>query len=95
VIPLPTIALVITTVGDYMLTYFPLLISVQLKVCLDEWADGSGHNIDFSMGVYERVYNTALKFLTKASESDKYKDYMLSLRERWFKIGRSAFHSTY
>jgi hypothetical protein len=55
---------------------------------LDEWADGTGKNIDFSMGVYEKVYNTALRFLNKASEEAKYKDYMLSLRERWLKMGR-------
>jgi hypothetical protein len=55
---------------------------------LDEWADGSGNNIDFSMGMYEKVYIQALKFLNKASEDPKYKDYMLALREKWFKAGR-------
>jgi hypothetical protein len=56
---------------------------------LDEWADGSGNNLDFSMGVYERVYNTALKFLNRATEDPKHKEYMLILREKWFKAGRS------
>jgi hypothetical protein len=63
---------------------------------LDEWADGSGNNLDFSMGVYEKVYVTALKFLKKATEDPKHKDYMQALCEKWFKAGRSiqlAFYS--
>jgi hypothetical protein len=40
------------------------------------------------MGVYEKVYNTSLKFLNRASEDPKYKEYMLLLREKWFKCGR-------
>jgi hypothetical protein len=55
---------------------------------LDEWTDGVGNNVDFSMGVYQKVYNTALKFLEKASKDPKYRDYMQSLREKWFKNGR-------
>jgi hypothetical protein len=31
---------------------------------------------------------TALGFLNQASRDDRYKDYMLSLREKWFKNGR-------
>jgi hypothetical protein len=58
---------------------------------LDEWADGSGKNIDFSMGVYEKVYVIALKFLNKACIDLKHKEYMKSLRERWFKMGRQVF----
>jgi hypothetical protein len=55
---------------------------------LDEWADGSGNNLDFSMGRYEKVFLTALKFLNKATEDPKHKDYMLALRVKWFKAGR-------
>jgi hypothetical protein len=40
------------------------------------------------MSVYEKVYSTALRFLNKASEDAKYKDYMIVLREKWFKMGR-------
>jgi hypothetical protein len=47
-----------------------------------------GNNLDFSMGIYEKVYNTALKFLNRASEDPKYKEYMLLLRGKWFKYGR-------
>jgi hypothetical protein len=40
------------------------------------------------MGVYEKIYNTALKFLKSATEDPKHKDYMQSLREKWYKAGR-------
>jgi hypothetical protein len=60
---------------------------------LDEWADGSGNNLDFSMGIYQKVYLTALKFLNKATEDPKHKDYMQNLREKWFKAGRSLIIS--
>jgi hypothetical protein len=91
-IPLPTIALVITVVSSHCkgpIQSLLILIYLKLKVCLDEWADGSGTNLDFSMGIYQKVYLTALKFLNKASEDPKYKDYMQNLCEKWFKAGRS------
>jgi hypothetical protein len=81
--------LVITAVGNPSYVPIPFhQLPSQLKVCLDEWADGVGNNIDFSMGIYQKVYNTALKFLEKASQDLKYKEYMQSLCEKWFKHGR-------
>jgi hypothetical protein len=93
-IPLPTIALVITVVSIHLITFqFIPLILVQLKVCLDEWADGTGNNLDFSMGVYNKIYVKALGFLKKANEDSKYKDHMESLRINWFRMGKSVVYS--
>jgi Domain of unknown function (DUF6532) len=91
-IPLPTLALVFTTVSEIVCQGHALTDEAQIENCLYEWKDGNFRPIDFTEKLYREKYESYVSNLEMLGNHPQGQHILARLQQRLHDKARYGSH---